>query len=110
MKSVALGKIVASRKLVFVSGTGERAAAMVAIGMPVYVPGEDWSCPYRIEGPGFAKDFFMVGIDSMQALILTLNTIDAELRALARNHSGHFELFEDRDTGFPRHDANQLPG
>ena len=101
MKTMALGEIIASRELVFVSGSGTRDAAKVAIGMPVNVPGEHWRCPYRIEGPGFATDFAMVGIDSMQALILTLHTIDVELRVLARDHGGHFEFLEDPDTGFP---------
>jgi len=102
MTKVPLGEVIAVRDLTFINRSGIAESAKVAIGRPVM--GEDehqWWCPYRIEVPGFRKEFRMAGEDSMQALLLTVQIIKTELEALARDQGGRFEHFGESDLGFP---------
>jgi hypothetical protein len=80
----------------------------VRVGKPVLAGAPDeWRCPYQIDGLGRVKTFAMSGVDSVQALLLTLHTILPELDYLGRSEGGHFSWLEDAHAGFP--DYRQSP-
>ena len=52
----------------------------VKIGRPVPGPsGVDWVCPYEVHFGDRCKSMAMHGVDSVQALQLTIATLDVEL-------------------------------
>ena len=100
-QSLQLGAIIASRDLTFTRPDGTVEPVIVSIGAPVPDGEDSWLCPYLIQATSFQKLFRMVGVDSMQALILTTHIIADELDALARKHGGTFHYFDDIDLAFP---------
>jgi len=96
-----LGTIIAERHLTFTWPDGSIEPVQVLIGTPVPDGEDSWLCPYLIQAASFNKLFRMVGVDSMQALILTTHVLGDELGALARKHGGTFQFFGDTDLGFP---------
>lgn len=101
-----LGTDIATRELVFVRETGESEIALVSLGKPVKSgPTGPWLCPYQIRTPSFGISFAVAGEDSMQALVLCVHVISAELIALERKHKGIFNHYGRRDLGFPDADA-----
>jgi hypothetical protein len=103
VKTFPLGEAVATRRLEFIHQDGRKEAVQVSIGRPVCVDQAqgEWSCPYLIKAHSFQKQRYSVGGDSMQALILSLQTISANLVALARDHKGSFTYLGDGDLHFP---------
>ena len=92
---------VAERQLTFVDSSGEEQLVTVRIGVPYLEQEGGWRCPYEIQGSDRTKRFGMVGIDSMQALILSTQILKTELSAWAKRHNGTFRwLSDDADTGF----------
>jgi hypothetical protein len=92
-----LGEVLASRTLRFQTNSGRLIDVTVTVGRPVIDPharDSDWLCPFQLRGVGDEVVRAMFGVDAMQALILALNTLPTELRALARDESG---TFADRD-------------
>jgi hypothetical protein len=78
--------IVASRELTLRSGDGEKTVAI-----RVFSPtpsGSDWGCRYEIDWPDRQRAFTIHGLDAMQALILALNMIAAEIYASPYHSSG----------------------
>ena len=61
----------------------------VKIGRPEAAPSEgDWPCPYEIRFGDHCKSTAMHGVDSLQALQLTIATLDTELEYAARRRGG----------------------
>lgn len=60
----------------------------VLVGRPEPDPRGDWACPYEIRFGEAVQQMAMHGIDSMQALQLTLATLDVELRYVANLPKG----------------------
>lgn len=84
MANYQLGKVIAERLLDLVSLDGTTTSCSVKVGAPV--PGEhnEWVCPYQLEAGDRVKDMGMHGIDSMQALVLTMKTLDVEIAHMAK--------------------------
>ena len=97
-----LGEVIAEREVTFTRADGSSDTVTVRIGKPIEGDSPDeWRCPYQIEGFGRVKTFAMSGVDSVQALLLTLQTILPELDYLSRHEGGKFSWLEDAQAGFP---------
>jgi hypothetical protein len=105
---IPLGEVIAERVLDFVHQDGRKEPVRVSIGKPI--PGQhehEWLCPYLIKAETFEKLFRANGAESMQALLLTVYVISAELEFLEKKHNGTFTYFNGLDLGFPKHDEKQ---
>jgi len=99
-KITELGQIVAERQLKLVLSNGVKQDAIIKIGMPFQFDDDGtWICPYELSGQDYNYKFGMVGIDSMQALQLTLKTLPSELERWARNDQGSFEYLGEPGAG-----------
>jgi hypothetical protein len=97
-----LGEVIAEREVVFTRDTGQTETFKIRIGKPVVGDSpEEWRCPYQIEGLGRTKTLAMSGVDSVQALVLTLQVILPELDHIAKREHGKFAWLEDPNSGFP---------
>jgi len=107
-----LGEVIGERELLFTRRDGTTELVIVRIGKPMITDpnNEDWYCPYQISGFGREKKMAMVGVDSVQALVLTLQVIPAELDHLAKRERGFFKWFDDRDLGFPEQVPSERTG
>lgn len=86
-----IGKIIAKRNLVFVRDDGSSENVSVNIGTPYTINSEgDCCCPYQIISDSRNKLFGMVGIDTLQALALTMKTLDCELSHWEKTFKGKF--------------------
>ena len=83
MKSYDLDAIVAERRLELIDADGAVTPCAVSVGAPIPDDNGDWVCPYKVEAGSDVAQFRMHGIDSMQALILTLKTLDGEISRAA---------------------------
>lgn len=105
MKIEKVGVVFATREL-FVVGRDQKIT--VKIGKPVPFPdGSNYYCPYQIVGLGKEKIHFGAGIDAVQALLLALHNIGAELYTSkeARARTLGWEGGGIGDLGFPVTDA-----
>ena len=95
-----IGTVIAQRELVFVADDGSRTSTVLRVGMP-YEHGEgfDWCCPYEIESGLIKKTFGLFGIDSLQALQLTIKTLPAELEYWERKNQGKFFFLDEEGSG-----------
>jgi hypothetical protein len=98
-----MGKVIAERRLTFQAEAGWSREIEVRIGRPIPDPPEPdrvWVCPYQVFGLGRDRVMGIFGVDAMQALLLAVHTIPAELAAFMREPGGRF-LHEDHlDTSF----------
>ncbi len=97
---------VVARRLLILGGEPPRNV-VVLVGKPKPLPNsEDCYCAYQIIGIGDEKVRYAAGIDSVQALQLTLRAVGAHLYLSAEGRSGTLK-WEDGgsgDLGFPRPD------
>lgn len=85
MKLKTVGIVIASRILVL---DGEQKV-QVLIGKPEPLPGSnDWCCPNQIVGIGSGKVNCIAGVDSVQALVLSLQMVGAQLYCSAEYEAG----------------------
>ena len=85
---------IAERQLVLKSGDNA-LQVIVRLGAPVRdESGLDWKCPFEIECGSDLRSMAIHGVDSMQALQLTICTLDGELELLARRMKGEL-CFQD---------------
>lgn len=78
----------------------------VTIGKPEKFPGnDDYYCPYQIAGLGDGKVRYAGGIDGVQALLLTLEMIGADLYTSAEAQHGKLTWSDERALGFPVPDS-----
>lgn len=76
MKLENIGTVIAQRHLLL-DGV---QSVLVRIGMPKRRAGsDDWYCPYQTEGIGSGRIGISYGVDSVQALVLALSMVGAEL-------------------------------
>jgi hypothetical protein len=78
---------IATRELEFVGADGKRASVSVTLGKPVRAS-QDWSCSYRVAVFDQTVERAIVGVDSMQALILALHVLPAELQLSNSSKAG----------------------
>jgi hypothetical protein len=96
-----LGRPIAERVLT----CGKRKRTLIVrLGMPRKVPRSDWACPYQIVGLRDSRVEDAYGVDSVQALIMALESIR---RRLERSRvSCTWMGGEEGDAGF----ARMVPG
>lgn len=76
MKLKNVGVVVATRELTL----DEDRKVEVLIGKPEPCPdGVDWYCPHQTVGRGSGEVRYAIGVDTVQALILALSMVGAEL-------------------------------
>ncbi|MCS7479484.1 DUF6968 family protein [Umezawaea endophytica] len=86
MTSYELGAIVAERQLEGVTEDGARTTVTIAVGTPRPDPlsaNGDWCCPHRIVGLGGEAVEASFGVDSLQALLLSVYGLRVKLAARA---------------------------
>jgi hypothetical protein len=69
--------VVAERQLDFFNGE-QTNPGWVRILQPE-PDGNDWRCRYQIEWPGYRREFGVMGVDSLQALVLALRIIPSAI-------------------------------
>jgi hypothetical protein len=89
--------VVATRMLTLKTESGE-------IGVPirVFAPEKEdsgWSCRYQIDWPEGTEDMKAAGADSMQALIIAMKMIGADLYSSSYHRSGKLR-FEAQGSGY----------
>jgi hypothetical protein len=103
MNLESIGEVVAERVLHLSSDDNESGGLTVRVGKPQQYPdGNGYFCPYEIICPDFRRIFYAAGLDSMQALQLTLRMVSVELHILRRDR--HPDIYFDEpgdDLGFP---------
>jgi hypothetical protein len=82
--------VIASRVLSFEWPDGASLDVAVEVYRPEEVDARSWACTFVVRG--FESDIVrpIFGIDSMQALVLSLHVIPTELQAIARRTGGRF--------------------
>jgi|SRR5690242_16778541 len=80
----------------------------ILIGKPrPMADGQDYFCPYKIDGVGNGRVSYAMGIDGIQALLLALQKIGADLYTSKEMQQGELEWMGggERDLGFPLPDS-----
>ena len=95
-------EVIATRELVYISSNGKREVAKVEIGKPYKIEEEAYVCPYRVGSESYEHIFGSVGIDSFQALELSMKTIESELIYWLRKNGGSFEFLGEPGTGLEK--------
>ena len=98
MSKIEMSTPIATRRLRVSRSDGSLSEVSVALGAPIpdpRDPARTWACPYEIVAFGKTETRAIFGIDPMQALILALHILRAELRALARDTDSRFLDEED---------------
>jgi len=61
---------------------------VVQIGKPAPFPDPpyhgDWYCPWSVQGPDGLRELYAGGVDALQALVLAISGLRADLRSIAR--------------------------
>jgi hypothetical protein len=75
------------------------------IAIRIFKPEEQekvWACRYEIEWPEGARVFSAIGFDSLQALVLALQMIGAEIYSSAYHREGRLRAYDnEKGYGFP---------
>jgi hypothetical protein len=103
MRTFDLGEVIAERRLTFQAQAGWSREIDVRIGRPIPDPSEPervWVCPYQVFGLGRDRVMGIFGVDAMQALLLAVHAIPAELAAFMREPGGRFLHDDHLDTSF----------
>ena len=80
--------LIAERRLELRTGDGS-VNVVVKLGRPEPdETGDNWKCPYEVWFGDACKAMAMHGADSMQALQLSIATLDVELQFAARRRGG----------------------
>jgi hypothetical protein len=94
MPHYELGKVFVQWELILRRGSGKESPVYIRVGQPFYSKEHDvWQCPYEVEVDGKKNTFAVYGIDTVQALVATLKTIDVELSVRAKQIPGEFIWF-----------------
>jgi hypothetical protein len=81
-----LGEIIAERRLASVAMDGTQTPVVIRVGTPRPDPlstSGDWCCPHQISGLGDETVRACFGVDSLQALLLSVYGLRMELAARA---------------------------
>ena len=80
----------------FVSDDGRKEKAFIKVGKPFEHSKElDWCCPYELSTESRKKVFGMIGIDSLQALELTMKTLSVEIEHWEKSRKGKFYFLDE---------------
>lgn len=71
--------------------TADRTATIVVhLGRPVPFPddpNDNWYCPWTVDGPDGLWEHYAGGVDALQAVLLAVSGLRADLQLLARRGS-----------------------
>ena len=91
-----VGDVIAIREMEFVSDDGRKEKAYLKVGRPFeHSKDLDWCCPYELSTESRKKVFGMIGIDSLQALELTMKTLRVEIEYWERTQKGKFYFLDE---------------
>lgn len=91
MQLVEIGEEIASRTLQWTDSSGHTRDVRIRIGRPQPFPDStDVYCPVQIVGIGSETVKYSAGVDGIQAIVLALKMMRADLEALEREFSGQF--------------------
>jgi hypothetical protein len=86
-----VGEVIAWREMEFHYNDGKKEKAYLKIGRPFeYGEGLDWCCPYELSTESQKKVFGTFGIDSLQAMELTMKTLRVEVEYWEKSQKGKF--------------------
>lgn len=68
---------------------------VVRFFVPYPIAQGDWQCDYEIRGDSVHRILYAVGIDSVQALSLALNSVRVDLDYIERKHDAKFYFLDD---------------
>jgi len=95
-----LGAVIASREMEFLYEDGRTEKFWLKVGAPYeHGDGFDWCCPYEIGTDSDRKLFGAFGIDSLQALELTMKTLKVETDYWERTKKGKFLFLDEEGAG-----------
>jgi hypothetical protein len=99
MKIDKLGQVIATRELEL-SGSGKKV--LIRFGRPKrFADGRDYYCPYQIVGLGESRVRYAGGVDGIQAIVLALQKIGAELYTSNAAKAGRLMWLGEGDLGIP---------
>jgi hypothetical protein len=103
LKGEPLNNVIAQRHLRVVAGDDAGRDVVVSLGQPQPDPRfrGDWSCVYQITGLGDDVTRTVVGIDGIQALMLTLQKVGITLRHIQATKGMRITWFDEDDLGLP---------
>ena len=92
--------VIAVREMEFVSDDGRKEKAFLKVGKPYeHSKDLDWCCPYELSTESRKKVFGMIGIDSLQALELTMKTLSVEIEHWEKVQKGKFYFLDEEGAG-----------
>lgn len=91
----------AERHLEAVDVEGRPATVTIRVEAPHQTPesGEDWVCGHQLLGVGDDATYFATGVDSLQALLLSLEMMRLRLTAVQRARSLSLFWLDQADLG-----------
>jgi uncharacterized protein DUF6968 len=99
MSKYPMTEPIALREYTLLVGS-ERREVVVQIGRPAPfpdTPDRDWYCPWVIQGLNTPVQHEAVGVDALQALLMALSGLRAELQSIGRG--GKLTWLDDDDLG-----------
>jgi len=102
-KPTEVGEVIAEREFDFAAPDGATHPVILRLGRPVHagVEGDPWWCPFSITGIGSQRFFAAAGEDALQAMLLTLQAVRADLDAMARDAGGKITWLGLGELGLP---------
>ena len=92
-----VGEVIAIREMEFIFDDGRKEKAVLRVGKPFeYNEDLDWYCPYELSTESRKKVFGTVGIDSLQALDLTMKTLRVEIGFWEKHQKGKFYFLDEK--------------
>jgi len=92
--------VFAAREMEFVFDDGRKEKAVLKVGKPYEHSKElDWCCPYELSTESRKKIFGAIGIDSLQALELTMKTLSVEIEHWEKVQGGKFYFLAEEGAG-----------
>jgi len=96
-----LGEVIAIREMLFVGNDGSSEAVTLKIGTPCACDEpEAFICPYEISSKKHSRLFGSVGIDTVQALTLTMKTLKVDLDYWEKKFDGELHFLDEKGHGF----------
>ena len=100
--------VIAERHLELRTDSGS-IQVTVKVGRPVISEsGSDWACPYEVHFGEQVRSMAMHGADSMQALQLTIASLDVDLEYGANKRGGTLYHFDEPFTSMLEHSGLQV--
>jgi hypothetical protein len=100
MSIADLGEVIAEREFDSLSEGGPPVVGRLGKPRPDTRDGGDWQCSYQVLGTGDDTASTAYGVDSLQALMLAIDKLRADLTWRARQREEGFSWFGQPGLGF----------